>query len=500
LSDVHVVDTSLRDGNQSLWGAMGMSTATVLGAAPVMASAGYEVVELINSTIMGVAVRSHREDPWERIRLATAALGETAAGFLTTGRRFIAWERAPDAVMELAFGLLVRNGIRRVWIVDPMNDVAAALRSADMAKGAGAEEVVVGLIYSVSPVHSDAYYAERAAALRAQGGLHGVYLKDPGGLLTPDRLRTLVPAIREGLAGGVELRELHSHCNTGLAPLCYLDAVELGVRTLHCASTPLANGTSQPSVERVIANLRERGHSVGLDEEALREEADYFRAVARRDGFPTGVPLEYDESYFRHQVPGGMVSTLRRQLDEVGMVDRLPAVLDEVAAVRRDFGYPIMVTPLSQFVGAQAVLNVVGDERYGTLAEEVVRYLLGDFGDPPAPLDADLLDRVERLPRSRRMRVNPDDDGLATLEKLRGQLGRRVADEELLLRAVMRSDEVDGIRSRAHATAAHSGQGTAIKDLLRGISRRGEVGRLRISKPGFRMSLERAGAEREPVR
>jgi oxaloacetate decarboxylase (Na+ extruding) subunit alpha len=494
MTDVRVIDTTLRDGNQSLWGALGMDTATVLEGARAIDRAGYRVVELINSTIMAMAVRRLHEDPWERIRRAAEAMPNTPLGFITTGRRFITWHATPDAQIELAYSLLARNGIRRLWAIDPMNDVAAARRTATIAKRAGIEEVAVGLVYSISPVHDDAYYEQRARELRAAPDVDLAYLKDPGGLLTPERVRTLVPTIAGALGGEPALEEIHSHCNTGLAPLCYLEAVDQGIGTVHCAVSPLGNGTSQPATETLVANLRARGHDVALDDEAVEQSAAYFRHVARRDGFPTGAPAEYDADYYRHQVPGGMMSTLRRQLAELGLQDRLEGVLEEAVRVREELGFPIMVTPFSQFVGTQALLNVAGGERWVTVADEVIRYAQGEFGTPPLPIDEGVRERVASLPRAREIEREraEQDDGSATLADLRGRLGRRVSDEELLLRAVMPSDQVDGIRRRP-VTVARSALGRELRDMLRVAARRSDMTLMELRRPGCRVVVRREG-------
>lgn len=356
MREIGFVDTTLRDGNQSLWGAVGITTPMIRSVAPVMDRVGFRAVEFINSTQMAVCVRWHKEDPWERIRLARQLMPRTPLGFLTTGLRFVSWDRTPDSVLELAYGLLLKHGIRRFWIAEPMNDMQAALRVAQTLRTLGAEDVVVGLVYTASDVHTDDYYEGKARALRASPHVDGVYIKDVDGLLTPERARTLVPRVAAAI-GELPL-ELHAHCNTGLAPLCYLEAVQLGVRTLHTAVSPLANGTSQPSTENTLRNVRQLGFAAALDGDALGEMARFFREVARREKRPLGVPPEYDAAYYRHQVPGGMMSTLTRQLGEIGQAHRLDSLLEEVVRVRRELGSPIMITPLSQFIAAQALMNV----------------------------------------------------------------------------------------------------------------------------------------------
>jgi oxaloacetate decarboxylase alpha subunit len=364
----------------------------VLDVAPDLDRAGFRALDFITSTHMGTAVRWHREDPWERIRLAAEAMPHTPLGFLTTGMRFISWERLSEDVIALALRRLVEHGIQRVQVIDPMNDMRSALRSARLAKEAGAREVVLGLVYSLSPVHGPALYRRLARAVATSIDLDAVYLKDPSGLLTPETTAALVDAVRPEL-GDLPL-ELHSHCNTGLAGRCYVTAAELGVERLHTACPPLADGTSQPAVGKTAGRLRELGFEVDVDDDALARVSGYLTRVAAEQGLPAGVPGEPDAGHYRHQVPGGMISTLQRQLREIGMEDRLGEALEEIPRVREELGWPIMVTPLSQFVGTQAVMNVVSDERYDRVSDQVIRYLLGEFGTPPADVDEDVKGRV----------------------------------------------------------------------------------------------------------
>ena len=360
---IRFVDTTLRDGNQSLWGATGITTPMVLAIAPTLDRVGFAALDFSSSTHMAISVRYHKENPFERIRQTRRLMPRTPLSFITTGMRFISWDRAPESLMRLSFRLVIRAGIRRVQIAEPMNDAAAALRLARMVREEGAEEIVPALAYTISPVHSDRFYVEHARALAASPDVDAVYLKDPGGLLTPERISALVPAIQREL-GGKRL-ELHSHCNTGLAPVCYVDAARLGVHWLHTAVGPLANDTSQPSAENIVRNLRALGLGADLDLDAMERVAIHFRQIAHRHRLPLGAPMEYDVAYYKHQVPGGMMTTLKRQLAEIHQLERLPQVLEEVAEIRRELGFPIMVTPFSQFAGAQAVLNVAsGKGRY----------------------------------------------------------------------------------------------------------------------------------------
>ncbi len=436
---VEIVDTTTRDGNQSLWSATGLTTPDVLDIAPTMDRVGFRALDFTSSTHMSVSVRFHHEDPWERIRLVSQAMPETPLNFITTGMRFISWTPAGEDVIRLVFRCVARNGIRRFQIAEPSNDPEALMRLARMAREEGVEEVVVGLTYSISPVHTHAYYLERARAVSGSEDIDRLYLKDPGGLLTTDAVHELIPGFME--AGAPRPVELHSHCTISLGPLAYVEGLKAGTRTLHTAVAPVANGTSNPSCENTLHNLEAEGYSHGLDTEALAEVSEHFRNLAQRKDLPLGRPVEYDAAYYRHQMPGGMVTTTKRQLKEIGKPELFDATLEEVTRVRAEMGYPIMVTPVSQFVATQAVMNVIYDERWSKVSNEMIRYFHGHFFEPAAPVDPEVADKVLSMPRAAKLKdVEP-----LSLEGARERFGEGISDEELLLRLTMPAEQVDAM-------------------------------------------------------
>jgi oxaloacetate decarboxylase alpha subunit len=442
---VEIVDTTTRDGNQSLWGATGLTTPDVLAIAPTMDRVGFRALDFTSSTHMAVSVRFHREDPWERIRLVSEAMPETPLNFITTGMRFISWVPAGEDVIRLVFGTVVKNGIRRFQIAEPSNDPEALMRLARIAKEEGVEEVVVGLTYSISPAHTHAYYVERAAAVAASTDIDRLYLKDPGGLLTPDAVRELCPAFIEAFAPRPV--ELHSHCTIGLGPIAYVEGLRAGIRTLHTAVAPLGSGTSNPPAAMTLRNLEAEGCSHDLDLEAMDEVSEHFGALAREKDLPPGVPAEYDAAYYHHQMPGGMVTTTKRQLEEIGHPELFDATLEEVTRVRAEMGYPIMVTPVSQFVATQAVMNVVSGKRWSKVSNEVIRYFLGHFYEPAAPVDPEVAELVLSSPRVAKLReLEP-----IGLEGARERFGAGISDEELLLRLTMSAEQVDAMLSAGAA-------------------------------------------------
>ncbi|HEY7430627.1 MAG TPA: hypothetical protein VH641_07830 [Streptosporangiaceae bacterium] len=493
MSEIDLLDVSFRDGNQSLWGATGLTTAQILQIAPTMDRAGFRALDFTSSTHMGVAVRTHRENPWERIRLTHAAMPHTLLQFIGTGFRFISWQATHPEVMQLVYQRLVACGIGRFIVLDPMHDMDAVRRTAQMIAAAGAQEIMAALTFTVSDVHDDAFYAGLAGQMARCPDIGRVYIKDPTGLLTPERAGTLIPAVQRQL-GGTPL-ELHSHCTLGLSPLTYLGAAELGVSVLHVACGPLANGSSLPDAQRVTANLRDRGHQVAISDREVALAAGYFGRLAAAESRPAGVPGQYDASFLRHQVAGGVMTTTRRQLAELGLADRFDAVLAEVAQVRAELGYPIMVTPFPQIVCSQALANVIGTTRYGTVPDQVIRYVLGSFGRPTGPVDPGVKDRILALPRARQLMAEPPPPDVA-------ELRRRFpgsSDEEMLLRAVMPASEVDAMLA---ARPTHGGADparwhynpdlTSVLDLLAGLGSGGRaagLADLSISKPGFRLEL-----------
>jgi oxaloacetate decarboxylase (Na+ extruding) subunit alpha len=474
---VEIVDTTTRDGNQSLWSATGLTTPDVLSIAPTMDRVGFHALDFSSSTHMAVSVRYHQEDPWERFRAVSEAMPDTPLNFITTGMRFISWVPAGEDVIRLSFRLVARNGLRRMQIADPSNDPDSLVRLARIAREEGIEEVVVGLTYSISPVHTHAYYLERAAAVSASEQIDRLYLKDPGGLLTPDAVRELVPGFISAVAPRTV--ELHSHCTIGLGPIAYVEGLRAGVRVLHTAVPPLGDGTSNPPVWATLRNLEAEGFSHGLDLEALEEVSLHFEELARRRGLPRGAPAEYDAAYYRHQMPGGMVTTTRRQLEEIGRPELFDAVLEEVTRVRAEMGYPIMVTPVSQFVATQAVMNLISGERWSKVSDEMMRYFLGHFYEPAAPLDPEIADQVLSLPRAEELR----DLEPLSLEGARERYGQRISEEELLLRLTMPAEQVDAMIAargdRKPAGGTRPGEDPLVW-LLREISARESISYMRV--------------------
>jgi oxaloacetate decarboxylase alpha subunit len=484
MTKIDLIDTTVRDGNQSNWGATGLDTGMMLQIAPVMERVGFHAIDFLASTHMGVSVRFKREDPWERLRLMREACPTTPLQFLTTGMRFISWEVASDELMEFAFRLLVNNGIRRFAIMDPMNNVPAMLKMADITRRAGGDSIVAALTFTLSPLHDDAHFAEAARALTTTGQFDRIYLKDPGGLVTPERAKTLIPALK-AVTGATPL-EFHSHTTIGLGPFSYLEAAPLGAECLHTSAKGAANGTGQPATSSVIANLRDLGMSVDVDDEAVAQMDAYFTALVQAEGLTHGQPGEFDRAYFRHQMPGGMMGTMKRQLREIRREHLLPQVLDEVERVRAELGYPIMVTPFSQVVGTMALMNVMQGERYATIPDEVTRYVLGRFGQPAMPMDPEVEARIRDSKRARELE---DEPHMASLDELRKRIGTGYSDEEFLLRAVMPADQVDAMVAVGPARRGYDPKARPVMHLLGELTKRKGLTSVKIEKAGLKLEL-----------
>jgi oxaloacetate decarboxylase (Na+ extruding) subunit alpha len=487
MAEIGIVETSLRDGNQCLWAALGIDTARTLSIAATMDRVGFKAIDFTTSTHMGVAVRFKKEDPWERIRLMAAATPNTPLQFMSTGFRFISWETAAPDFMELAFRVLARNGIRRFCLADPMNDADSNIACAAMVKRGGGEYVIAALVFTLSPVHDDAHYVERARKLAACTDVDAVYVKDPGGLLSPNRARTLLPAIKAVI--GNKALELHSHCTIGQAELVYMDAPEYGVNALQCASGAAADGISNPPSERVASNLRALGHRALVDAEALTEVGSYFTRLAAAEGLPAGAPQAFDAAYLRHQLPGGMVGTMRRHLKESRLAHREQAVIEELGRVREELGWPIVMTPFAQMVLTQAVMNVTGPERYGVIPDEVIRYAIGRFGKPNVAIDSKVMERIESLPRTRELRNEPI---MAPVAELRRRIGAQLSDEEFLLRATMPASQVDAMLAAPPANRLYDPSTRPIMDLIRQLTARRDLDRISVRKPAFSLELRRS--------
>lgn len=440
MAHIEFLDETMRDGQQSLWG-MRMRAGMALPVAPLIDRTGYRVIDLTGSSQFEVLIRHCQENPWEGLDLLIGAMPRTRARAGMRSNAAVTFSVTPDALMDAWMRRLNVHGCRSFWIYDVLFNIDKMLRLARVAKEFGSE-VAGSIMFTLSPVHTDAYFADKAARLAASPDIDTILLYDTAGVLEKERLKSLLPAIVAN-AGGKPI-EFHSNNILGQSAKAYLDAVELGVRILHTASRPMANGPSVPSIEIMARNLDLLGHSHDVDTSLLPPVAEHFEKVGKTAGYPVNQMNEYDVLAVHHQVPGGMMGTLRAQLERHGMSERLPEVLQETAAVRRELGYPGMATPFSQLVGIQAVLNVVRGERYAVVPDEVIQYAAGHYGETVAPIDPNILDRIMAAPRAREIVASPPQQ--PSIEDLRRQYGTQ-DDDELILRALVPAADLDRMRA-----------------------------------------------------
>jgi oxaloacetate decarboxylase alpha subunit len=483
MDEIRIVDTTLRDGNTSLW-AHNMTTGMMHPVLKHMDQAGFDAMEFFVSGRFKKVVREQRDDPWDWVRYGQKAIKNTRLryhGGISGGFILI-----PRCIPRLVIKTVVSYGITMTRLSDPWNDYDALGKEVEEIKNLGMESVV-NVIYSVSPRHTDDYYARKAreaAALKP----YRICFKDVGGMLTPERTRALARIFLDS-AGEVPV-EFHAHCNNGLAPFNLLEAVQQGIRIVHTSVPPLANGSAQPSVFNVAANLRALGYKPMVNEKMLEPVERHFRRIAEEERLPVGAPREYDEEWYRHQVPGGMISNLRHQLKMLGKEDQMDRVLDEIVQVRAELGYPIMVTPFAQFVGSQAAINVMTGERYKEVTDQVIQYALGLWGKEGAEYtDPEVKAKILNRPRARELAKFEIPD--TPLEEVRKQYGGpNLSDEELLLRFYAGPEFVDALKTAPPRKEYLDARKPLVK-LVEALVARRDAGHVYIRRDNFSLSAGR---------
>ena len=440
MAHIQFLDETMRDGQQSLWG-MRMQAGMALPVASIIDRTGYSTISFAGSSLFEVLIRHCQEDPWAGLDLMMGAITKTPVRGGIRSNGSVTFGFTPDALMDLWMSRLCVHGVRSWWIYDVLFNIDKMHRLAKLAKTYDCS-VAGTMLFTLSPVHTDAYYADKADRLSALPEIDSLLLYDTGGVLDRDRIKTLVPAIVAKARG--KPIEMHANNMLGQSAKAYVDAVEFGVSVLHTAVRPMANGPSIPSIEIMARNMELLGHTHDVDIALLPPVAAHFEQVGKTAGYLVNQHYEYDVTALRHQIPGGMMGTLRSQLTQQNMLDRLPDVLSEVAAVRRELGYPGMATPFAQLVGTLAVLNIVTDKRYSVVPDEVIQYAAGFYGDPVAPIDPEVMDRIMAAPRARDIvgSVPPQP----SIEDLRRQHGTD-DDDELILRALVPASDIARMRA-----------------------------------------------------
>lgn len=484
MTRIGIIDTTLRDGVQSLW-ALNMRPEHLPGIIPSINRAGFDQIEIMApGAAFKKFVRHLGENPWDHIRTMARGLDKERMRWHGRFEGYALSGGIPPEVGALMIERVVDLGIRVTRIGNNWNDFGASLQDKQRRLEALGMRSVINLMYSVSARHTDEYFVQKARDAAATNP-YRLCFKDVGGLMTPERARVLFPRVLAE-APGIEW-EFHGHCNNGYGPMNALIAAESGFHYVHTGIPPLANGNAQPSVTRTVRNLRDRGFDVDVDLDQLGPVTAHLEGVAAKEGFPLGQQYEFNERQFQHQVPGGMISNLAFQLNQAGVGHRLEETLEEAVNVRRDFGYPIMVTPLSQFVGSQAAINVIVGERYRQVSDDVIHYAWGRHGGSEAIEAMDPEVRAKILDRPRGRELEHYEEPAPTLAEIRRNYGASISDEDLILRAIVGDDALTAIESAQQRRRSE----VSIVDAVRHLSDDPAVS-ASLAGTSFRLAMRKA--------
>jgi pyruvate/oxaloacetate carboxyltransferase len=383
------METVLRDAHQCLV-ATRMRTDDMLPIASALDDVGYWSLEAWGGATFDATLRYLNEDPWERLRKLRAAMPRTRLQMLLRGQNIVGYRNYPDDIVEAFVERAAANGIDVLRIFDAMNDVRNVKTAIEAALATG--KLVEGTVcYTISPVHSADYFLDVAEKL-ADLGVQIICLKDMAGMLAPYAAYEIISKIKSRINLPLHL---HSHCTAGLAQMSYMMAIEAGADIVDTAISPFSQGASQPATEQIVAALKDTPHDTGLDLDKLKVIADYFYGVRKNYAeFESPVNNQIKTDVLTSQIPGGMLSNLVAQLREQKSEDKLDAVLAEMPHVRKDLGYPPLVTPTSQIVGSQAALNVVTGKRYAVVSKETRAYVMGHYGAAPGPISDEIKAKV----------------------------------------------------------------------------------------------------------
>ncbi len=428
MQKVQFTETVLRDANQSLI-ATRMKFDEFKPILETIDKAGYYSIECWGGATFDSCLRYLNEDPWERLRKIKAACPNTKLQMLLRGQNLLGYHHYPDDVVRAFVKKSVENGIDIIRIFDALNDVKNIEVAVDETVKNGA--IASGAIcYTISPIHTIEKYVELAKNMESIG-CSTICIKDMAGILSPAEAYKLVSALKEAVNVPVIL---HTHCTTGLAFMTALKAVEAGADVIDSAISTMSGGTSQPATETLNYALKELGYETALNNDVLKQIADFFkpvRAEALKSGLLNPTVLTTDTKALNYQVPGGMLSNLVAQLTAQGKLDKFDEVLLETPKVRKDLGYPPLVTPMSQMVGAQATANVLAGERYKNVSKEVKSYLMGEYGKAPGEINEDV--RKQILGDIEPIKGRYADTLEPAFEKAKAELGdKATCDEDVL--------------------------------------------------------------------
>ena len=441
---VKLVETALRDGHQSLF-ATRMTTDEVLLALKELDQVGYHAIEIWGGATFDACLRFLNEDPWERLRKVKKVCKHTKLQMLFRGQNILGYRHYADDVVEKFVKLSIKNGIDIIRVFDALNDIRNLECAVKATKKYGGE-CQIALSYTTSPVHTVEYYVDLAKQVEALGA-DSICIKDMAGVLLPETAYQLIKAIKANTKLPVEL---HSHCTGGMIEMTYLRAIQAGVDIIDTALSPLSGGTSQPCTESLNYALEGTEYDPKLNKEMLEKAAKKLAPVRQKylnNGLLNPKVLCCNPNILKYQVPGGMLSNLISQLTQQGALDKLDDVLAEVPNVRKDLGYPPLVTPLSQMVGTQAVLNVLNKERYKMVPKEINDYLHGKYGKAPAPVNEEIRHKI--IGDDKVITYRPADDLKPEFNELKAKYkGIAKSDEDVLSIALFQDIAIKFLEKR----------------------------------------------------
>jgi len=502
---IRITDTSLRDAHQSLW-ATRMRTADMLPIIESLDNAGFHSLECWGGATFDACLRFLDEDPWERLRVIKNHATRTPLQMLLRGQNLVGYRHYGDDIVRRFVYKAAENGIDVFRVFDALNDVRNFETAAAAIKEPG-KHFQGAVVYTLSPVHSLDHYLSVAHSL-VDMGADSICIKDMAALLSPFYADQLIRRLKDEIAVPIQL---HCHYIGGLAPMTYLKAIEAGVDVIDTATVPMAFGNSQPATEMVVTALIGTPYDSGLELEKLFKIAKYFEGVRKELGFDRGVTSLTHMQVYQHQVPGGMISNLESQLKEQNALDRLPEVLEEIPVVRAEVGFPPLVTPMSQIVGTQSVLNVLSGKRWHIVPDEMKAYLRGRYGAPPGPMSREIVERV--LGDEEPITVRPAELVSETVEGYHEEIGELARSEEDVLsyalfpqtaRAFLErhhvGPEADVFGTHDHFLARDVGPSLTaetsdrVKDIL-AVVESSDIGEVVIEEGDLKISVRKTGAE-----
>ena len=499
---LQLMDTTIRDGQQSLW-ATRMQLGDMLPILPKMDKVGYWAVEAWGGATFDTCLRFLDENPWERLRSIKAHMPNTDLAMLSRGQNLVGYKHYSKDIVNRFIACAKKNGIQVFRVFDALNDIRNVVDNAEAIKACGGW-FEGAISYTVSPVHTLDGYLEYGQKLKDLGA-DSIAIKDMAGMLTPYRTERLVKAFNAEIGLPVHV---HCHYVGGMAPMNIIKAAEAGAAIADTASAPLSFGNSHPAVETIVAALQESRYDTGYDLDLLFEIADYWEEVRKRGHYKRGVSSLTHMKVYSHQVPGGMMSNLISQLEIQNATDRLDEVMREIPRVRAEVGYPPLVTPMSQIVGTQAVFNVLTGSRWSVVSKEMKDYLCGFYGKAPGPISPEIYKKVvgnaEVLPPD----VAPSSLATATYDQAKEEIGDLATSEEDVLMYALFPNEARTFLSKHRATEQvdfllerESSQTkeddyvdiNQIRELVKVVEESG-VGEITVEEEGMRISVRMPGS------